>query len=562
MDKVLRRRPEIPGVVVFDTVGVCGAISRSRFQQLISRPFGGEIVRPRAIGSLLSDLAVGGAAILDAKTPIQDALRVSLSRDPAIIYEPILVSSDGSEDVRLIGFTDLLRADSRISLLRNQQMSEILATVQEGFVLVDREHRIASEYSRSVEAILGRNDLAGRTLPDVLRDLLGSDAGELAYGYLETLFNPNVIEKLVADINPLQTVQLPERAGSPGRTLAFAFRRSVEGKEIRRVLVRLEDRTREVELAAELAEQERQASQRVDLALEMMRAAPDALTDYLTRFLAELSRLGRLRGEGDLDAVFRILHGLKGEAGLIGLRSFAQKLHAAEDVVASLRGAPEPRALGRLDPWIDSLRILGAEAKDLVTRLSAIVSRKPSPPPDLAAAIASLIDELSTRLGKPARFVARWRAEDLPPAYTGIIRDALIQFARNAMVHGVETEQQRRLAGKAVTATLQFAVRRHEAEGQLEIVFQDDGRGLDLDLIRHRAGELFGSEGLEDQQAMQVIFEPAFSTAATTTGDAGRGVGLDLVRERVEGAGGTVLVHSEPGIFCAFQIILPLEHSR
>jgi two-component system chemotaxis sensor kinase CheA len=570
-DEVLRHNADLPGVVVFDAAGVRGAISRARFQEVISRPFGGEIVRPRAIGSLLGEFSTGVVLILDRNTPVQDALRESLSRDKTMIYEPVLVSANGGKEVRLIGFTDLLRADSRISSLRNQQMQEILATVQEGFLLVDRDHRIAGEYSRSVETILGRTDLAGGLLSEVLFDLLGEEQAGLAGDYLEALFNPNVIEKLVVDINPLKSVQVPERAGRPRRHLGFAFRRSTEGKEIRRILVRVEDRTREVELAGELEEQEHQAAQRVDLAMEMMQVEPEALTDYLTRFLAETTQISRLRSQDAgsnrtaVDAIFRILHSLKGEAGVIGLRSFAQRLHRTEDVAASLRdGARSDGNPERLDPWIESLRELGAEAKDLIVRLSALASRKTvdaaaNRTADLLPALETLTADLSSRLGKPARFVAHWRDEDLPVAYAGLMREALIQLTRNSMVHGVETQQERNQAGKPACAVLQVALRRHEAEGQLEVLFQDDGRGLDLDRIRQRALELFGNKVLSDDQAAQVIFEPGFSTAATTTSDAGRGVGLDLVRDRVESVGGMILVHSEPSVYCAFQIILPLD---
>lgn len=574
LDEVLKQNPELPGVVVFEGRNVRGAISRTQFQQLISRPFGREVVRPREIRHILEEVSKEDILVLDSATPVQEAVRRALDRERSMLYEPVLVSSNGSGDVRLVGFTDLLRADSRISSLRNQQMEEILATVQEGFLLVDRDHRIASEYSRSVETILGRGDLAGVSFPGVMRDLMGNEHAELAEGYLDTLFNPNVIEKLVSDINPLKSVIVPERGGRARRHLGFAFRRSTEGRAIRRILVRVEDRTREVELAAELEEQERQAGQRVDLAMEMMQVDPDALTDYLTRFLAEMSQIARIRSragagapEAAVDAIFRILHSLKGEAGVIGFRTFAQRLHRAEDAVALLRDARDldPRSLDRLDPWIDSLVSLGDDARELVARLAALVARRTTPdgslrrPPDLVADLERLVADLSSRLGKPARLVARWNREELPGAYADLLREVLIQLVRNALVHGVETEQQRREANKHVPAVLQFALRRHELEGQLEIVFQDDGRGLDLDRIRQRARELFGYEDLDDTQAAQVIFEPRFSTAETTTGDAGRGVGLDLVRERVEGAGGMILAHSQPGVFCAFQIVLPLQ---
>ncbi|HEV7765401.1 MAG TPA: ATP-binding protein [Thermoanaerobaculia bacterium] len=566
VDEVLRRHPDLPGVIVFDTAAVCGAVSRVQFQQTISRPFGREVVGPRAIRFLLEELSPGDPMIFDLHTPVQEAVRRSLTRDKSMVYEPILVSANGHGDVRLVGFTDLLRADSRISFLRNQQMQEILATVQEGFLLVDRDHRIAAEYSRSVETILGRPNLGGLPLPEILGDLLGDEHAELAHGYLETLFNPNVIEKLVGDINPLKAVAVAARDGRPQQHLRFGFRRSTDGKQIRRILVRLEDRTREVELASELEEQERQAGQRVDLAMEMMQVDPQLLTDYLTRFLAEVAQISRLRAKGagsnraTIDAVFRILHGLKGEAGVIGLRTFAQRLHRAEDAVALLRSHADLDAttLAPLDAWVDSLLGLGGEAKDLIARLSAMATRKTVALPDPAVALEQLIADLAKRLGKPARFVAHWNANDLPAVYGAVIREALIQLARNSMVHGVEPETERRQSGKNVPAVLQFALRRYEAEGQLEVVFQDDGRGLDLAQLRERARELFGFEDLDDAQTMQMIFEPGFSTADEVTGDAGRGVGLDLVREKVRNLGGVILVHSEPGVFCAFQIVLPL----
>jgi chemotaxis protein histidine kinase CheA len=306
--------------------------------------------------------------------------------------------------------------------------------------------------------------------------------------------------------------------------------------------------------------------------MELMQIDPHSLTDYLTRYLAEVAQIGRLRAKANastaratVDAVFRILHGLKGEAGVLGLRTFAQRLHRAEDEVETLRRrvSLELSDLMELEPAAASLLHLGGEAKDLIARLSALASRnvapKEEPPPDLATAIERFVADLSKRLGKPARFLAHWNRDDLPAHHGSLIREALIQLARNSMVHGIESELERRHAGKESTAVLQFAVRRYEKERQLEIVFQDDGRGLDLARIRERGREMFGVQQLDDAQAAQLIFEPGFSTARNVDDDAGRGVGLDLVREKVTRAGGIILVHSEPGVFCAFQILLPFD---
>ncbi len=62
-----------------------------------------------------------------------------------------------------------------------------------------------------------------------------------------------------------------------------------------------------------------------------------------------------------------------------------------------------------------------------------------------------------------------------------------------------------------------------------------------------------------DDELRRLIFLPGFSTAFRATLHAGRGIGLDLIRDRIEAAGGRIAAHSEPGRFCAFQILLPLE---
>lgn len=572
VDGLLRSNPTLPGVIVTDGTLVRGAVSRAQFQQTISRPFGRDVVGPRAIRLLLDEVSPGEPEVLEAVTPVQTAVRRALSRPAALLYEPLLVRHNQTPSaVSLVAFPDLLQADSRISFLRNLQMQEILATVQEGFLLLERDHRIAAEYSRSAEAILGRSELAGIDLPALLGELAGHHLADLTRGYLETLFNPNVIEKLVGDLNPLRAVEFPARDGKARQHLRFGFRRSIEGKQIRRILVRIEDRTREVELASEVEQQERQAALRVELAMQMVQADPEALTDYLTRYLAEIAQLGRVAGApGDRSArdaihlTFRILHGLKGEAGVIGLRSFAERLHRVEDTVERLRTRAELTAsdLAVLITPIDSLRTLGDEAKELVARLGALAKTASFTRREAVGLIPTLqssIADLSHRLAKPATLVLHDGATELPAEYAGLVRDVLIQLTRNALVHGIETAQERKRAAKPLPATVQLAIRRHESERQLEIVFQDDGRGLDLARIRQRGRELFGRD-FNDSEAAQLIFEPGFSTASETTTDAGRGVGLDLVREKIESAGGVILVHSEPGAFCAFQIVLPLAN--
>ena len=164
---------------------------------------------------------------------------------------------------------------------------------------------------------------------------------------------------------------------------------------------------------------------------------------------------------------------------------------------------------------------------------------------------------LSEELGKPARFVWRANGLKLSRRYAPVVRDAVVQLARNSLVHGVEPAGERQGRGKPAVATLQFAARERPAEKQIELVFQDDGGGLDFQALRRRAGEL-GLAAEREEDLRQLIFRPGFSTASESL-HAGRGVGLDLVKSRIEALGGRIAVHSEPGRFCAFQILLPEE---
>jgi len=130
---------------------------------------------------------------------------------------------------------------------------------------------------------------------------------------------------------------------------------------------------------------------------------------------------------------------------------------------------------------------------------------------------------------------------------------------RNAIVHGIETREARRAAGKSETGELRIEIRQEGNE--VAIQFADDGQGLNLARIRAKAqaaGLLSDEREVSDAEATDLIFNPGFSTASEVTELAGRGIGMDVVRSEAAALGGRIEVRSEAGQGAQFTIHLPL----
>lgn len=130
---------------------------------------------------------------------------------------------------------------------------------------------------------------------------------------------------------------------------------------------------------------------------------------------------------------------------------------------------------------------------------------------------------------------------------------------RNAVVHGIESRDARRAAGKNEIGELLVEVRQEGNE--VVIQFSDDGQGLNLARIRDKArhvGLLTDESDLSDAEVADLVFQPGFSTAEEVTELAGRGVGMDVVRSEAAALGGRVSTWSESGQGTHFTIRLPL----
>ena len=139
---------------------------------------------------------------------------------------------------------------------------------------------------------------------------------------------------------------------------------------------------------------------------------------------------------------------------------------------------------------------------------------------------------------------------------------SLEHLLRNAVDHGVEPAKVRRAAGKSETGTITLRVERQGTD--IVIRISDDGAGLNVPAIRKKAQErslLSKSADMTDNEVIQFILEPGFSTASEITQISGRGVGMDVVNSEVKQLGGMLDIGFKPGQGTTFTLRLPLSLS-
>ena len=172
-----------------------------------------------------------------------------------------------------------------------------------------------------------------------------------------------------------------------------------------------------------------------------------------------------------------------------------------------------------------------------------------------------VVRDLSRQLGKNIRISISGGQTELDRTILEIIADPLTHIIRNCCDHGIESPEERKQAGKPVTGQISIATR-HEA-GLIVMEISDDGRGIDLDIVRRKALEkkLKTREELKqmsDKATLLLIFQPGFSTIEEAGDLSGRGVGMDVVKTGIEQLGGSLDLDSEKGKGLKILLRLPL----
>jgi len=520
----------------------------------------------------------------------------------------------------LVGYLSLARGkQAAAAAAARQQTEDILSTVREGLFLLDADLKIGTIHSDATAQLFQRESVAGITFEDLLRDLVTPKTLAIATKFVKVLWSERTKENLIRSINPLNEVELlvGEKGSKDAETryLEFNFHRVRREGAITHVLVAVADVTARVALAAQLKGAQDNAQHQMDAFLSILHVDPVQLSSFLDDSDVAFKMINAtLRDPArdsatfrrKIDGLFRQIHSIKGEASAIGLGSMEARAHALENDLAALRERTDLTGDDFLPllTKFDDLVSHSQSVRDMVTKLASFrdsfgkhqqsqaggghaaastgdsTTRAPKVSEDAVAAEATLqrsaregfvasaqqlADRIANDHGK--KVIVSCRGHDqVPEAYRRPVKDVLIQLIRNAVVHGIESPQERQAAGKSPEGHIRINFEMTDGGRAFRMMCEDDGRGLTPDKLRKTAvskGIISQADAgaLSDQEAMMLVFRSGFSTAKDVTRDAGRGVGMDVIAEIAARLGGRISLNSEIGKNMKLSLSFPAQQS-
>ncbi len=170
-----------------------------------------------------------------------------------------------------------------------------------------------------------------------------------------------------------------------------------------------------------------------------------------------------------------------------------------------------------------------------------------------------VVRDMSHELNKDIELIITGADTELDKTVVEKIGDPLMHLVRNALDHGIEPTALRIQRNKPAKGRLELNA--FHDSGSIVIQVRDDGSGLPVEKIHAKAlerGLIQAGQVLSEQEIINLIFEPGFSTASEVTNISGRGVGMDVVRRNIQALRGTVEVTTQEGEGTCFSIRLPL----
>ena len=233
------------------------------------------------------------------------------------------------------------------------------------------------------------------------------------------------------------------------------------------------------------------------------------------------------------------------------IQQFSRALAETANDVASIQQLLENQAK-------DTQSLLQQQARTITELQNGLMRTRMVPFQRHVQRLARIVRQAASDTGKRAELIVEGASGELDRQVLERMLPPFEHMLRNAVVHGIEKPEERVRAGKPEAGRIVLEIHREGAEVMVRLI--DDGSGMNLKAIRAKGislGLIAPGQNLSDEDAMQLILEPGFSTAGAITQQAGRGVGMDVVATEIKRLGGALHMETKAGEGTVFTIRLP-----
>lgn len=449
---------------------------------------------------------------------------------------------------------------------RTDQVNIILRNVSSGFLLIDRQGILQPGFTDSCHKLIGVNLTPGARLSDMLP----------LDNKTKAMLRETIIQ-VFDDCLPTEVslAQLPYPVPIGGRMLGIsgAALRDDTGR-LWAILFTITDVTRLQEAEKKIAYNE--------MLIGILREQA-AFKVFLEDFRKEIQLALAALQSNNQAATRNLLHTMKGNLGIFGMRQLADYIHEVEGrelvTVETIQELSQ-----RMESLLDENKdLLGLDKKDLIfevrredyndiiswgarnldarhyqelTRLLKRSCQKPIR--TYIGPLQTTVEMLGHKLDKCVECEIIGADMHVDESIAPVLRN-LVHLIRNSVDHGIEPIEER--GSKSRTGKIKLAFTQTDRE--LEIQVEDDGRGLNAETIRDKAKKLglLSGDGrdLTEDEIFRFIFSQGFSTADEVSDISGRGVGMSAILEAVEELSGTLQIVSKKGLGLQVIIKIPLH---
>ena len=210
----------------------------------------------------------------------------------------------------------------------------------------------------------------------------------------------------------------------------------------------------------------------------------------------------------------------------------------------------------------DTESVLQQQARVSTELQSGLMKTRMVPFQRMVPRLRRIVRQVSLELDKQVELQVSNADGEMDRSILDRLVTPLEHMLRNAVDHGIESPKKREKAGKPVTGRINLDMRRDG--GDVVLTMTDDGGGINLDAVLNKARQrglvAEGEEPAEDE-ILQYILQPGFSTAEVVTQISGRGVGMDVISSEIKQMGGTLEISSEEGAGASFVLRVPFTVS-